>query len=312
MDNKLLLSIFVLTYNHEKFVRKALDSILCQRTKYNYEVIIGDDASTDNTPAILKEYQEKYPNKIKVFFRKKNMGGNGANNLLDLIKKCSGKYIIALEGDDYWIDRNKIEKQIDFLETNQEYIGIAHKCVVVDENSIPNGEKYPECMNENYSFRHLASNIMPGQLTTLMYRNIYINKYDYSLLEKELMPADRLIYFILLCYGNIYCMNQTLSAYRHITEQGSSFSANVKWEYKKNKKWNKAIVDYSKKINNKEAIKYSELMLMKTIIGSRKRDNIKWKTIFYDLRNENIPFIRYLQYIKQLILRIVLKKEIWA
>lgn len=313
MRNKLLLSVFILTYNHEKFIREALDSVLNQVTSFDFEIIIGDDASTDKTPDILKEYQTKYSDRIKLFLRKKNLGGKGANNLLDLVKRCTGKYVIALEGDDYWIDKYKLERQVNFLERHPEYIGVAHKCVVVDEISHPNGEQYPECIDKIYTIKHLASNIMPGQFTTLMYRNIYCDsKVDYTLLEQGLLPADRLICFILLSYGSIYCMNEVASAYRHITSSGTSFSANVNWKYEEARKWNKSIVQYSKRIGNKESLKYAQLMLMKTIIGSRKRDNIRWKMILHDLFEEKIPLLRYFQYASQIVRRVVLKKVVWA
>lgn len=313
MRERVMLSIFVLTYNHEKYIRKALDSVINQITDYSYEIIIGDDASTDSTPEILKEYKNLYPDRIKLFQRKKNLGGKGAFNLLDLVKKCQGKYVIALEGDDYWISEYKIDSQIKYLESNPEYIGVAHNCVVVDENSVPNGEKYPECKDNIYSFKHLGSNILPGQFTTLMYKNIYMDKkYDFSILEEGLLPADRLIYFILLSYGSIFCIQEILSAYRHITVGGTSFSANISWNYGEAKKWNEALVRYSRRIDNKNAIKYADLMLMKTIIGSRKRCNNKWNDIFKDLYKSKFAIYRYPQYLHQLVNRVFLKKEIWA
>lgn len=313
MREKIILSIFVITYNHEDYIRKALDSIISQVTNYSYEIIIGDDASTDSTPTILQEYKNLYPDKIKLFLRKKNLGGKGAYNFLDLAKKCQGKYVITLEGDDFWISNNKIDSQIRFLEKNPKYIGVAHNCVVVDSESNPTGERYPECNDNVYSFSHLGSNILPGQLTTLMYKNIYKDrKYDCSILEEGLIPTDRLIYFILISYGSIYCLQEAMSAYRHITVGGSSYSANVRWNYEEVKKWNEALTRYSRQINNKNAIKYADLMMMKTIIGSRKRSNNNWNDIIRELYKVNFPIIRYFQYLHQLINRVVLNKKIWA
>lgn len=308
-----MLSIYITTYNHEKYIREALDSVLMQNTKYSYEVIVGDDASTDNTKEILKEYAAKYPSIIKLFLRDTNMGGKGSNNAYDLIKRCEGKYIMALEGDDFWVDDSKIETQITFLEKHVEYIGIAHNCIVVDSNSKPNGEEYPECKEEIYSLRHLGSNILPGQLTTVMYRNVYKNqKIDTSIIGEGLLPADRLIYFMLSSYGNIYCMQKKMSAYRHITTGGSSFSANYVWNYEEVKNWNTSLVNYSKRIQNNQAIKYSELMLMKIIIGSRKRYKKTWREISKELIQEHFSGVRYLEYFMQLVRRKVLKMKIWA
>lgn len=313
MDKELMLSIVVITYNQENYVSKALDSILSQQTEHAYEIIVGDDASTDSTPQILKEYSHNYSDKLKVFLRDKNMGGKGANNLYDLLLKCDGKYIITLEGDDFWTDNKKIQKQIDFLEKNSDFIGVAHQCVVVNENSVPNGENYPECKDDVYTFKHLGSNIMPGQFTTLMYKNIYLSeKYDYSILNEALIPADRLIYFMLLSYGKVYCMHEKMSAYRHVTNGGSSYSSYVKWNYNEAKKWNEALVRYSRKLNNKTSQKYADLMLMKTIIGSRKRCNNNWKDIISGLQQEQFPLYRYIEYLYQIINRVIFHKTIWA
>lgn len=313
MNNELMLSIVIITFNQQNYISQALDSILSQETNYAYEIIVGDDASTDSTPNILRKYSIIYGDRIKLYLREKNMGGKGANNLYDLLLKCRGKYVIILEGDDFWIDNKKIQKQIDFLENNPSFIGVAHKCVVVNENSELNGEKYPECHDQVYTFRHLGSNIMPGQLTTLVYRNIYLtDNNNYTILNESLMPADRLIYFVLLSYGKIYCMDDKMSAYRHITEGGSSYSAYVKWDYNSAKKWNESLVRYSRKINNKTSQKYADLMLMKTIIGSRKRCNNRWKRIIFDLWQEKFPLNRYIEYLKQVFNRVVLHKSIWA
>lgn len=313
MSREITLSIYITTYNHERYIGEALDSILMQKTKYDYEIIIGDDASTDNTPNIIMQYKRKYPDLIHVILREKNMGGKGANNGYDLIKRCQGKFIIALEGDDFWIDDSKLEKQISFLENNLEYIGVAHNCVVVDENSIPNGETYPECKDEIYTLRHFASNILPGQLTTIMYRNIYkMDQIDSSLIEKGILPIDRLIYFMLASHGTIFCMQTKMSAYRHITQGGSSFSANYIWQYKEVKKWNLLLVEYAKHIKNKEAVKYSELLLMKVIIGARKYYHKSWMDILKELKREHFSLFRYWEYLLQLYRRKLLKKIIWA
>ncbi|MCF6185625.1 MAG: glycosyltransferase, partial [Bacteroidales bacterium] len=112
-------SILMLTYNHEKFIAQAIESVLMQKVSFNYELIIGDDCSQDNTQKIIREYQKKHPDIIKPVLRTKNIGAN--NNFVDIFKKATGKYIALLEGDDYWTDPNKLQKQVDFLEANPEY-----------------------------------------------------------------------------------------------------------------------------------------------------------------------------------------------
>ena len=114
-----LVSIAMLAYNHEKYISQAIDSILMQETNFDYKIIIAEDYSTDRTRQIIRKYQEKYPNKFKLILQNSNAGVN--QNNLDLLSNLEGKYIAALEGDDYWTGPLKLQKQVDFLEANPEY-----------------------------------------------------------------------------------------------------------------------------------------------------------------------------------------------
>lgn len=261
--NDIILSIYVPTYNHENYIVRALDSILMQKTKYNFEVLVGEDLSTDSTRAVLKEYEKQHPGKFQIFYREKNMHNSPCNNAKDLKNRCKGKYIIALEGDDFWTDENKIEKQIDFLENHPDYVAVAHNCVVVGADSMPNGETYPQCEDTEYTFRHFFSDIMPGQLATIMYRNYMIDdSFDNSILEKGLSPGDRLIYFALLCHGKVRCIQETMSAYRHITSEGSSFSANYTFNYARQKVWQQELIAYAKKHCDKKEVVIAEYQFL--------------------------------------------------
>lgn len=250
MEYKYDLSIYVATYNHEKYIKRALDSIFGQKTNHTYEVLVGEDYSTDRTKETLKQYEKDHNQyvangQLKIFYRDHNMYRERPDNADDLKSRCKGKYIIALEGDDYWIDDRKIEKQISFLESHSEYIGVSHNCIVVDENGNVTGEKYPECKRSEYSISDYMSNILPGQLTTLMYRNIYSDlAVNCSLLQKGLSPGDKLIVLVLLCYGKIYCMQECMSAYRHIITHGDSFSAKYKYSFENDERWYREVVFY--------------------------------------------------------------------
>lgn len=114
-----MLSVFTLSYNHEKFIAQAIDSALSQKTNFTYEIVIGDDASTDLTPRIVSEYANQHPHVIRPILHKKNLGPG--NNVLSVFQKCRGKYIAFLEGDDFWSDTFKLQKQVDFLEANTDY-----------------------------------------------------------------------------------------------------------------------------------------------------------------------------------------------
>ena len=114
-----LLSVRLITYNHEKYIRQAIDSILAQKVNFTWDIVIADDFSTDSTRSILIEYEKKYPNLIKLILQKENVGP--ARNFVDLISFKTSSYIAYIEGDDYWTDSLKLQKQVDFLEKNIDY-----------------------------------------------------------------------------------------------------------------------------------------------------------------------------------------------
>ncbi len=114
-----MVSILCCTYNHEKFIKKTLEGIINQKTEFPFEVIISDDASTDKTQEIIKLYADKYPHIIKTILRNKNVGVG--QNYYEALCQVKGKYLAICDGDDYWLENNKIQKQISFLEQHQDY-----------------------------------------------------------------------------------------------------------------------------------------------------------------------------------------------
>jgi len=256
-----MLSVFCTTYNHEKYISQALDGILMQKTQYSFEVLIGEDASTDNTREILKSYEAKYPGRFQIFYRDHNMSKEEITNSGDLIRRCKGKYLMLLECDDYWSDEFKIEKQIDFLESHPEYIAVAHNCIVVGEDSQPLDECYPECKDEEYTLGHYACDILPGQSATIMCRNYVIdNIFDTSFIHASISPADRRKYFTFVANGKVHCIQEVMSAYRHVTKGGSSYSATVKYSKERENKWLRAQLDYAyRRIDKRNAIICAEL-----------------------------------------------------
>ena len=114
MNNLQLISVWIITYNQEKYIAKALESALEQETDFKYEIVIGEDCSTDGTRKILLEYQAKYPEKIKLLLHEKNVGMIANQNLT--FKACQGEYIAMLEGDDFWSDKHKLQRQYDAMQ----------------------------------------------------------------------------------------------------------------------------------------------------------------------------------------------------
>lgn len=312
--DELMLSIYVTVYNHEKYIRKAVESILMQKTQYRYEVWIGEDCSTDNTRAVLKEIEKDLPDHFHILYREHNMNKEKIRNGGDLKRRCKGKYIIALEGDDYWIDDRKIEKQISFLENNRDFIAVAHDCIVVGDEGQLIDESYPTCHKDVYSFREFASEIMPGQLCTVMYRNPYVDtdpedvRY-FSRPNKK--PGDRATFFWLLCKGKIRCLQEKMSAYRFVTSHGTSWSANFKYKFRDWDNLYRAFVDYAYEINNREGIKTAEFLLLKNLLKGYKEKQCELKEMLSEWRKMKHRAAPFMLYIKYRINRNLLKKEEW-
>lgn len=126
-QDEIKVSISCLTYNHEKYIRKCLDGFVNQKTDFKFEVLIHDDASTDGTADIIKEYEQRYPNIIKPIYQTENQYSKGVKiSEIYQFPRVKGKYFALCEGDDCWIDPNKLQKQHDFLENNPEYSTCVH------------------------------------------------------------------------------------------------------------------------------------------------------------------------------------------
>jgi len=118
VDSEIVVSVCMVTYNHEKYIAQAIDSILMQVVDFKYEIVIGEDCSTDNTRKIIMDYAAKYPDKFKLLLHEKNIGM--MPNVKATLKACSGKYIASLEGDDYWTDPEKLQIQITEMNNHPE------------------------------------------------------------------------------------------------------------------------------------------------------------------------------------------------
>jgi len=131
-----LVSINCITFNHEKYIALALEGFLMQKTNFPFEIIIHDDASTDNTVNIIKSYADKYPDLFVTIFQDINQYSQGVKPCFEnVMPKCRGKYVAHCEGDDYWTDPYKLQKQIDFLEANPEYVFTFHDSEILDQNT---------------------------------------------------------------------------------------------------------------------------------------------------------------------------------
>lgn len=224
-----MISVLVITYNQKKYIEKCLDSILSQDIDETIEVLVGDDCSTDGTSQLLLYYARLYPNVIKPILRERNIGATA--NIFDLIKRAKGRYICFCEGDDYWLNNNKIFLQLNFLDSNDDFASVVHRTDVVDEYNrkiIPNGInwiKYKE-INELKDYDALQ---LPGHISSLFVRNHPVFRdSNNSLMLCDRNSSDKEIFLLTLSIGRMGFINEYLSAYRLVRNCSSnSVVANI-------------------------------------------------------------------------------------
>jgi len=169
-DAEMTVSICCITYNHEKFISQAINSFMIQETNFKFEIIVGDDSSTDNTLKIVRLFSNKYPGKIKIVSSPQNMGIH--HNLINCSKLCKGKYIALCEGDDFWTDPHKLQKQVDFLENNPDYVICCHYTRVInaDNRTLYVNPKPVPLIHTYHDL--LAGKQEETKTATVLYRNI--------------------------------------------------------------------------------------------------------------------------------------------
>lgn len=224
-----MLTVKMLAYNHEKYIAQAIESILSQKTEYRYELLIGEDCSTDSTRKIIQDYEAKYPEIIRVIYQKHNRGCTKNSYCLDLLAR--GKYIAGCEGDDFWCDDSRIQRDIDYLEAHPEYVGICHKCRIVDEegkeidaDSLGKREKFWEFDKDIFTLQDYEKWLTPGHGCAQTRRNVMKeNDLDYSIIYKaSKRVGDRSHLLIHIVEGNIRCMKDVVACYRYRTSKDHS------------------------------------------------------------------------------------------
>lgn len=221
------LDIVMPAYNHGKFIEEAIESVLMQKTQYSYRLKIGEDCSTDSTRKIVMDYYKMHPDKIELFLWKENVGAE--KNVVELFGACRGEYVIVLEGDDYWTDPHKLEKQISFLEKHKEYIGTSHNVRCVDKNGNLMHRDfgfYPITEEHIFGKAYAEAFAMAGQTTSVLCRNIW---KDWT--KKELQSlfftkgnGDVKIQMLLGLSGDIYFFRDIMADHRRVFK-GDSWTA---------------------------------------------------------------------------------------
>lgn len=218
-------TIGITTYNLDKYIAEAIESLLAQKTNFKYKILIVDDASKDNTQKILKKYKEQYPDKIELIFKEKNEGSLCASNLLfDNIKT---EYFSFLDGDDYWIDENRLQDAIDFLDKNPNYSMHGGNTYVLNNNQLNNKIIETKYLNKTFTYQDYKSRNCPFVHTSaIVLRNsIYKNGVPQAYKDNEntvyncVFRGEDVRFVEHLKIGKIYVSNKNYSVYR-IHEKG--------------------------------------------------------------------------------------------
>ena len=267
------ISVIMITYNHEKYIEKAVDSVLMQEGNFELELLIGNDKSPDRTAEILKKYEND--SRVKIFNREKNMGAT--KNGLDIKLKSTGDYIAVLEGDDYWVTKDKLSKQLEILENNEDVVLCYSDSYVVDENNNITGKKCvkPNCIS---NFNSLIVNRVHIPTGTIIYKNIFKNGNNINKIKKLLTSSeivgDLSTFVMMINEGKFYKLDEFTGAYRYITNSTSYSSKKLLYQENETYKVMKAICDYCglKGINKFLLLKRAEYKLLKEIKKENKNE----------------------------------------
>ena len=213
-NQDVIVSIICVTYNHEPYIRQCLEGFVMQKTDFAFEVLIHDDASTDKTADIIREYEAKYPDLIKPIYQIENQYSKGVKiNAIYNYPRAKGKYIAFCEGDDYWIDPLKLQKQVDFLEANPEYSMCFHRSNILNELEI-NLVINPEVIEDkDYSANELFENwIVPT--ASIVYRSSIYTPMDKYINPGRILNGDIILVLNCASRGKIRGSSDTMSVYR--------------------------------------------------------------------------------------------------
>lgn len=215
---KVMVSIHCIAYNQEKYIREALDGFVMQKTNFPFVAIVHDDASTDNTASIIREYAEKYPDIIKPIFETENQYRKPGSPLRKIMQHAidatGAKYVAYCEGDDYWTDPLKLQKQVDFLENNPDFTMCFNSIEVINEHT---GSKYPlaKVDTREYSSNEIIESMILQTASVVIRKDIlFSERYKKAKADSRFKSGDIILYLAAASIGRIYCIADFMSVYR--------------------------------------------------------------------------------------------------
>lgn len=212
--DKVKVSVSCCVFNHERYLRKCLESLVSQKTNFRYEVLVHDDASTDKSAEIIREFQEKYPDVIKPMYQISNQYSKGNPPGVINLRRASGEYIAICEGDDFWTSDDKLQKQVDFLEKHQDFSMCVHAAYYARENGSFFTNKYFQPYN--YSHEVPIEEIIAGwkfATNSIMYR-MSARKELVIPFRGDCPNGDYATTVYLALNGKVFYINEFMSAYR--------------------------------------------------------------------------------------------------
>lgn len=232
-----MVSVFCTTYNQKKYITRCLDSLTGQKTDFAYEIIVRDDASTDGTSDIVREYAGRFPDKIVPFILPENMYQRGLGNVSyeQMFRMSRGKYVAICEGDDFWTDDCKLQKQVDFMESHPEYALCGHAAYFAAEDGTIMKDKLfrPSQISRDLSTEDIIGNWTMATCSLLFRKSC---RPDIIIpFQGKCINADYAQMVYLSLKGKVYYMNELMSAYRMSSNGSVSQKANRDRDFFKSK-----------------------------------------------------------------------------
>lgn len=263
LHEKIMVSVRCAVYNHGNYLRKCLEGFVMQKATFLFEVIVHDDASTDSSAEIIREYESKYPKIIKPIYEKENQYSKDVRSMNLMINNhLTGKYVAICEGDDYWTDPYKLQKQVDFLEAHPDYSMCYHPVNYISENGILKNDQRFHC-NRTIS----VSQIIKGggyycATASLVFRNCFYHQYPNW--RKMSDVGDFPLQIQLALSGKIYYMNEIMGCYRCFST--GSWSANEKKVGKFNMKHYENAIEWLTELNQATNGKYRTAIHLRLVM----------------------------------------------
>lgn len=208
-----ILSICCITYNHENYIAETIEGFLAQKTNFEYEIIIHDDASTDATQLIIQDYATKYSNKIRVVLQKENQLSKGIKPFAQYVMPITkGKYLAICEGDDFWNDPNKINTQIEFLENNPRYSACFHPVYWLENGKISANLYKPILVKDTYSENDVLENLLQITVCSTVFRKSSLTQMNEKLLTVPYW--DNVLHYLNVRKGEIGYIDKPMATYR--------------------------------------------------------------------------------------------------